>query len=84
MSDLENAMAMVEKSGRSLRYASAELKKNRDLVKAAVLNDGRALFYANSELRKDPQLEKLALEERVPRVSDAGAKMQLYGFSYVG
>ena len=84
VSDLDAAMEMVEKNGRSLRYVSTELKKNRDLVKAAVRKDGRALFYADTELRSDPELKKLALEERVPRVADRGAKMQLYGFSYVG
>ena len=43
-------MKALSKSGESLRYASEELKNNKNVVLAAVTNDGGALQYASDVL----------------------------------
>ena len=48
-----------------LRYASEELKKDRDFVLEAVKQNGVALIYASKELRFDKELIRIALEQSV-------------------
>jgi hypothetical protein len=44
-------LAAVGQSGMALRYASAELKDDREIVLAAVANDGRSLRFTSSALQ---------------------------------
>jgi hypothetical protein len=39
-----------------LKYASSQLKKDRDVVFTAVCNNGEALQYASKEFRKDKEI----------------------------
>ena len=53
-------MAAVSEGGRAL-YADEEMKRNRDIVMAAVSEDGRALQYATMELKRDPEIVMAAV-----------------------
>ena len=44
-------MAAVAQDGVALRYAAAELQKDREVVMAAVAQDGGALYFAAAELK---------------------------------
>jgi CxxC motif-containing protein len=46
-----------------LEFASDELKNDREVVFAAVINDGSALRYASAELKNDREIVMAALKE---------------------
>lgn len=52
----EEVLKAVQWNGNALRYASDELRGNRDVVLAAVKRNGRALKYASDELQADKEL----------------------------
>ena len=49
---LEAVKAIVTKDGRSLQYASEEMKNNAEIVQAAVKQDWKAHKYASKEMQK--------------------------------
>ena len=53
-------LAAVNQYGWALRYASAKLKNDKDVVLAAVKQDGRALRYASDKLKIDKNIRKAA------------------------
>ena len=57
-------MAAVKQNGEALRYASAELKGDREVVMAAVKQDWRALEYASEELKGDREVMMAADKQR--------------------
>ncbi|KAF0981765.1 hypothetical protein FDP41_012422 [Naegleria fowleri] len=59
--DLDFMSTLVEYNEQALKYASDELKGNRQLVLKAVTNFGRALKYCSDELRKDRDIVRSAV-----------------------
>jgi len=51
----------VEKNGQALQYASADLKKNHDIVTAGVEQCGDALKYVSEDLKNDPDIVAAAI-----------------------
>ena len=45
-------MKAVKQDGSALKYASADLKGDKDIVMEAVKQDGSALQYASDDLRR--------------------------------
>ncbi len=43
----------VKNYGGALKYASNDLKRDKEVVLAAVQNDGWALVYVSNDLKKD-------------------------------
>jgi hypothetical protein len=60
----------------TLEYASAELKGNRELVLAAVVQDGRALQYASAELQGDREVVLAAIGQNGMALEDASAELK--------
>jgi len=52
----------MTKKGRLLRFASDELRSNREIVLAAVLNDGSALGWASKEFYDDREIVLAAVK----------------------
>eukprot|EP00975_Prorocentrum_lima_P029745 6243007-Prorocentrum_lima.AAC.1 len=52
----------VKQDGLLLKYASEEVKRERSVVKAAVLQNGKALIFAAPSLKSDRELVRLAME----------------------
>ena len=52
--------------GASLRYASSELKKDKDIVKLATSQQDSNLYYAHSDIKKDKEflLNRLKVENK--------------------
>ena len=50
-------LVAVSQDGHALRYASAELKADREVVTAAVTQDKLALQYASPELQENLQIQ---------------------------
>jgi len=47
-------LASAKKNGMSLRWADATIKKDKEILEAAVLNtDGEAFIYADIYVKKD-------------------------------
>jgi len=55
-----DACARVKKTGWALRYASDELRSDREVVMEAVQKRSEALEYASPELQNDPEIRKAA------------------------
>ena len=53
-------LAAVTRTGAALRYATAALKADKELVKAAIAQDPSALQYASAELQNDREVVHLA------------------------
>jgi hypothetical protein len=45
---------LLERRAWGLKYASAALQRDQEVVVAAVMNDGSALGFASAELQADP------------------------------
>jgi hypothetical protein len=58
--DYDYVLQRVAQNGFALRYASKQLKNNKEIVKIAVAQWGLALEYASEELRNDPEIVKIA------------------------
>ena len=58
-------MEAVRQTWRALRYASAELKGDREIVMEAVKQSGNALRHASAELQGDREIVMVAVE-RLP------------------
>nr|NGX45573.1 hypothetical protein [Chlamydiota bacterium] len=58
-----SAMAAVQKDGRALKFASPELKGNREIVLAAVTQYGSALVYASQEFEADREIVLAAVTQ---------------------
>ena len=56
-------MAVVKQEGHALRFASDELKGDRDVVMAAVTQNGDALRSASAELKNDRAVVMAAVEQ---------------------
>ena len=54
-------MAAVTRDGEALKYASARLQNNRDVVLLAVKQNGTALEFASASLRADKEIVKSAM-----------------------
>ena len=54
-------LAAVKNHGHALRFASAELRGDREIVLAAVKQRGCALLYASAELRGDREIVLVAV-----------------------
>ena len=54
---------IVEHSGDALEYAGPKLKKDREIVLAAVKQQGYALKYADPELKKDREIVLAAVKQ---------------------
>ena len=54
-------MQAVAANGRALRYASEQLKGDREIVSKAIAQTGWALRYASEELRSDTDMAALAM-----------------------
>ena len=52
----------MTKNGWVLKFASAELRADREIVLAAVKQDGWALAYASAELQADRELILTAMD----------------------
>lgn len=50
----DRVLASVKRDGNSLQYATARLKINKVIVKAAVEQNPDAIMYAHNDLRQDP------------------------------
>ena len=59
-----------------LRYASAELKNDKDIVLVAVAQDGDALQYASEELKKDKEVVKAAKKVVMAAVAQNGRALR--------
>ena len=53
-------MAVVQKDGTQLRFASDELTDDKDIVLAAIQNNVRAFYYASQALKRDPDVKRAA------------------------
>jgi len=49
-------MAAVTQNGWALKYASDDLKADKEVVMAAVTQNGSTLDYASDSLKKDPEI----------------------------
>ena len=58
-------LAAVIKSGLALGWADPELKKNSEIVLAALEQDGRALMFVDAELKGDKDVSTLLDELRL-------------------
>ena len=56
-------LAAVERDGRVLRHASAELRADKEVVLAAVQKNGLALEHASRRLRADREVVLTAVEQ---------------------
>ena len=51
---------ILRKNGLALKYASKEIKNDKEMVLLAVKSNGNALEYASEELQKDQQIINIA------------------------
>lgn len=65
-------MEVVKLDGSQLEYASAELRRRRDLVIAAMQNNSGAFGYASQELRNDITMANLIPTSDISTLSCAG------------
>jgi len=56
-------LAAVTQNGRALKYASEELKGDREVVLLAVTQDGFMLYHASEELKRDREVVLAALAQ---------------------
>ena len=72
----EIMLAAVNQNGRALKYAPAELKKDKDFVLAAVNQNGRALWFASAALQNDKEIVLAAVNQdgRTLRFASAALK----------
>ena len=70
------AVAAVASNGLALRYASEELRADKDVALAAVRHRGRALEHAGPELRADLQLVLAAVQQDAAALRFASAELQ--------
>jgi lambda repressor-like predicted transcriptional regulator len=66
----------VRKNWQKLRYASEEIKNNRDIILEAVQQNGRALQYASEKLQNDRELVRAAVQNDVWALSCASKKLR--------
>jgi hypothetical protein len=59
----EVVLEAVRENGRSLEYASKELRNNKEVVLEAVKQDGNSLYYASEELRNNKEVVLEAVRE---------------------
>ena len=78
-------LAAVKKNGFALRYASQQLRGDREVVLAAVKQDGDALCHASAELAGDREMELAAVKQNGSRtVTIDGYKHIMFGRPKVG
>ena len=68
--------AIKQKSGWQLQYASEEIKKDREVVLAAVKKNGYALTYASDELKKDREFILAAVKQDRHALGYASEELQ--------
>ena len=56
MHEKEGALAVVQKNGLDLAYATEELKNDREVVLAAVRQDKWSINFASEPLKKDKDI----------------------------
>ena len=64
------------KNGLDLKYASAEIRADREAVLAAVAQNGWALRYASWELRRDPEVALTAVRNTGNALEQVPAEVQ--------
>ncbi len=52
-------MAAVKQNGLALEFASQELKKNKDIVKAALQEEKGAKSFVDNSILDDPEIAEL-------------------------
>lgn len=57
----DNVLKGLCHKGYNLRYVSKDLKRDKEVVKCAVLNDGFALAFASDEIKDDLDIVKIAV-----------------------
>jgi hypothetical protein len=62
-SDKDIVLAVVQKDGMALQYASEDLRKDRDVVLAAVTQNGLAFRQASIELKADREIFLAAMQQ---------------------
>jgi len=67
--DSDLVLAVVQRNGMELAYATPELQDNREVVTAAIKQCGWAFEYASERLRGEISLAMLALQETKQRPS---------------
>ena len=84
------AMVGIAPSLIALQYASEDIKKNRDVALAAVMQDGTAYLYVDPSLRADPEIAYHAVKGKwqllalVPDEARADAKIVLQAVAQSG
>ena len=68
-------LAAVAQDGNNLKYAAAELKRDREVVLAAVAQNGSSLLHAAAELRGDREIVLTAVMQDGRALWDAAAEL---------
>jgi len=63
VNELEFAIKAVRAEPRVLKYLHEKLRRDKNVVCAAVSQDGNALRYASDQLRADPEVALLAVQQ---------------------
>ena len=66
----------MSQNGNALRFASEELRNDRDVVKAAVSNKDQSLLYASEDLKSDKEIVMIAMNKNVSSLYYASEKLQ--------
>ena len=75
-SDREMWLTAVQRDGRKLYYAPAELQADRELVLAAVQQDGLSLSHASPALQADREVVLSAVRQHAYALMHASVEMQ--------